>query len=88
MYCIFQIISKKTRLALFAEFGKRGWRQEEPGEQIPPELPRRFERLVYRALSEDYISRSRAEELLGLPVGGVSPEAFNVYARSAIHSGN
>jgi hypothetical protein len=34
----------------------------------PSETPIRMERLIYRALAEDLISRSRAQELLGKPL--------------------
>ena len=52
----------------------RGWRSKEPNplEQssnaAPFEKPRRFERLVYRALAEDMIAPSKAAELLRQPV--------------------
>lgn len=50
------------------QFSARGWRSQEPGEPIPPEQPRFFEQLVYRALAEDQIGESKAAELLGLPL--------------------
>ena len=62
------IIPESTAAQLFREFRKRGWHKKEPGEQIPPEEPKRMERLVLRALAEDLISQSRAAELLGRPV--------------------
>jgi Zn-dependent peptidase ImmA (M78 family) len=52
----------------------RGWRTQEPCELEPErergqrERPLRFERLCYRALAEDYVSLSRAAELLRLPL--------------------
>lgn len=62
------IISRAKAEALFMTFRSRGWRAEEPGDAIAPEVPRRFERLVMGALADDLISESRASELLGMPV--------------------
>jgi hypothetical protein len=48
----------------------RGWRTQEPDELEPEaergqrERPLRFERLCYRALAEDFVSLSKAAELL------------------------
>lgn len=50
------------------------WRKNEPlplereADQGKFEMPQRFERLVYRALSEDMVSMSKAAELLRRPV--------------------
>ena len=54
---------------LFLEFSKRGWRSP-PYEPmpLPPEEPRRFERLCFRALAENVISEAKAAELLGMSV--------------------
>jgi len=38
----------------------------EPGQAFPKEQPRRFQRLVFRALAEDLIGESKAAELLGI----------------------
>ena len=62
------IISEWTARRLFKRFRSHGWRLQEPGEPLPPEEPLRLELLVYRALAEDLISRSRAQELLGKPL--------------------
>jgi Zn-dependent peptidase ImmA (M78 family)/transcriptional regulator with XRE-family HTH domain len=59
------IISEKAAARLFKRFRANGWHRHEPGEALPPERPVRMERLIYRALAEDLISRSRAQELLG-----------------------
>ena len=64
------IIDQKTFSALFKLFTDHGWRTapfEEP-ERLDPayEVPKRFERLCYRALAENIVSESRAAELLGL----------------------
>lgn len=62
------IISRTKAEALSQTFSSRGWRKEEPGDAIAPEVPRRFERMVMGALADDLISESRASELLGMPV--------------------
>jgi Zn-dependent peptidase ImmA (M78 family) len=59
------IINDSLKRQIFIEFGKRGWRKDEPNrERIPKERPARFRRLCLRALSEDVISVSKAAELL------------------------
>lgn len=62
------IISESTTNGLFKMFRRKGWHKEEPGDSLPPEEPKRMERLVMRALAEDLISSSRAAELLSLPL--------------------
>lgn len=66
------IISQKEFTRQFQVFTERGWRAapfEEPG-RMEPELeePRRFERLCYRALTENVIGEARAAELLGISI--------------------
>jgi transcriptional regulator with XRE-family HTH domain len=63
-----EIISPSTARQLFQQFRARGWHRKEPGQVYPPEKPFRLERLIYRALAEDLISRSKAQELLGEPL--------------------
>jgi Zn-dependent peptidase ImmA (M78 family)/transcriptional regulator with XRE-family HTH domain len=58
------IISENVHARLFQRFRANGWHRHEPGEALPGEKPLRMERLIYRALAEDSISRSRAQELL------------------------
>jgi len=62
------IISESAAARLFQRFRANGWHRNEPGEALPSERPLRMERLIYRALAEDLISRSRAQELLGEPL--------------------
>jgi Zn-dependent peptidase ImmA (M78 family)/DNA-binding XRE family transcriptional regulator len=62
------IISENTAARLFKRFRENSWHRHEPGEALPSERPLRMERLIYRALAEDLISRSRAQELLGEPL--------------------
>jgi hypothetical protein len=51
---------------LWATLRARKWHETEPGDQYPKEQPRRFQRLVFRALAEDLIGESKAAELLGI----------------------
>jgi Zn-dependent peptidase ImmA (M78 family)/DNA-binding XRE family transcriptional regulator len=62
------IISKNVHARLFQRFRTNGWHRQEPGDALPSEKPQRMERLIYRALAEDMISRSKAQELLGEPL--------------------
>jgi Zn-dependent peptidase ImmA (M78 family) len=63
-----EIISPSMARQLFQQFRARGWHRKEPGQVYLPEKPFRLERLIYRALAEDLISRSKAQELLGEPL--------------------
>ena len=64
------IIDNSTYQALFQEFNQRGWRKPPYREPLalPGEHPSRFERLCFRAASENTISESKAAELLGVSV--------------------
>ena len=62
------IITANKARSLFQQFRANGWHKTEPGDQIPPEEPMRMEQLIYRALAEELISQSRAQELLGKPL--------------------
>ncbi len=62
------VISTNLKRQYFIEFGKLGWRQNEPGEPYPKESTFRFKQLVCRALAEEYIGESKAAELLGMSV--------------------
>lgn len=62
------IIKRSTLNRFWGLMRKHGWNKTEPDPQYPPEKPRRFERLIYRALAEELIGDSRAAELLGIPV--------------------
>lgn len=63
-----EILSESAVEGLFRYFSQQGWRRQEPGDPIPPEEPGRMERLVIRAWAEDMITKSRAAELLGIPL--------------------
>jgi Zn-dependent peptidase ImmA (M78 family)/DNA-binding XRE family transcriptional regulator len=59
------IISDAKWNQLFQMFKKKDWRTSEPGDHLKPESPTRMKRLIFRALSENKMTRSRAAELLG-----------------------
>ena len=63
-----EIISQAKFKTIFFKFSQNGWRKHEPNAQYPSEQALLFKQLVYRALAEDYISESKAAELLGLSV--------------------
>ncbi len=63
-----EIITPSMARQLFQRFRANGWHRREPGDEYPSEKPLRMERLIYRALAEDLISRSKAQELLGGPL--------------------
>ncbi len=59
------VISEKTYVDICKHARKHGWRDEEPGDQVEPEMPTVSARLLERAQAEDYISEARAAELAG-----------------------
>ena len=64
------IINCSYHQSFLKSFSSLGWSSppyKEPGESTP-EIPKRFERLCYRALSENLISEFEATELLGKTV--------------------
>ena len=63
------VITPSTAESMFRQFSSKGWRKREPGEPLPPESPKLFERLTLRALAEDMISTSKAAELLRMSAG-------------------
>lgn len=60
------IINASVMNKLWRLLRARKWHETEPGQPFPSEQPRRFERLVFRALAEDLIGESKAAELLGI----------------------
>ncbi len=68
------IIDESTYQNAYRSFA-RSWRSSEPealeDPMEPQEQPSRFQRLCYRALSEELISFSKASELLQLPVDSI-----------------
>ncbi len=61
------VITEAAHSSLLKLFSAKGWRKQEPGDPVAREIPRLFEQLVYRALGEQYVSESKAAELLGIP---------------------
>ena len=70
------VIDRSTLVYAFQTYA-RGWRRnepeplEEPDQEEKYELPRRFERLCYRALAERFIQKNKACELLQKPLADV-----------------
>lgn len=66
----FQSISDAAYSRFWKVYNTRGWRNKEPGDDVYQgnESSTRFKQLVWRALSEELISRSKAAELLNVPV--------------------
>lgn len=62
------LLPEPRAASLFRRFRGQGWHCNEPGDALPAERPSRFERLVVQALTEDFISETRAAELLGQPL--------------------
>lgn len=60
------IVAKSVHSSFWRMWVKKGWNVTEPGEQLSPERPRLFEQTVFRAVSEDFISESKAAELLSI----------------------
>lgn len=50
---------------LFISFSKQGFRIAEPGDEFPPEKPKRMKHLLLRLLAEEIITQSKAQELYG-----------------------
>ena len=65
------IIEETSYQRICQRFSQLGWRKREPWDQVPPEEPKRMKQLIFRALAEDMISRSRAMELLGEEIAEV-----------------
>jgi Zn-dependent peptidase ImmA (M78 family)/DNA-binding XRE family transcriptional regulator len=80
-----EVISTDIHLAMFKRFSAKGWRKNEPGEPLPIEHPRLFDQLVYRALAEQYITESKAAELLDIPLMRFHQERRLEPASAAAH---
>lgn len=64
------VITEASMTKIFKGIGST-WRTREPSPLELEEEPKRFERLVYRALAEDLISLPKAAELLGRKISYV-----------------
>lgn len=62
------VIGKTAHQAFYRMLVRKGWNINEPGDPLSPETPRLFEQTIYRALSEDFISESKAAELLSISI--------------------
>lgn len=47
---------------------KEGWKKNEPGAPLPPEIAHVFEQMIFHALGEEYISEAKAAELLNISI--------------------
>jgi len=63
-----EIISEHTYRETNGEFRRRGWKEREPGPQLPAERAGLFEQRLFAALGEDLVSESKAAELLGCSI--------------------
>jgi len=68
------VISVSLQKQYFIQFNKQGWRTQEPGNPLQKEDTYLFKRLVYRALSEEYIGESKAAELMCISLSQFSKE--------------
>ena len=59
------IISDTAYMEMVKMFRKNGWHKLEPCDEYPREEPQVFIQLVFHALAEDFISESKAAELMG-----------------------
>lgn len=69
------VISSSVYQELCKRFARNGWRKQEPFDALPPEKPRRMERMILRAWSEKIITEQRASELLGKSLAEYRREA-------------
>lgn len=72
---IAKIISEETAKKFYAMARKQGWQTHEPV-RIPPEEPRLFKQLVFRAVGENEISIQKGAELLQMPYDEVRSHCF------------
>lgn len=79
------IFSDSSYLQMTRMFRKQGWHKQEPCDEYPREDPQIFTQLVFHALAEEFISESKAAELMGKPlvefralrkVGHAEPAAY------------
>lgn len=82
-----EIITQESYRSWCRRINQLGWRGEEPGDQLPEELPCRFVSLLRRAVSEDLLTPAAADQLTrtwAVQVRkSVSPETLCLAAESA-----
>lgn len=83
-----EIISKTLYTNIMKEFSKRGWRREEPGEQIPPEKSYRFRLLLERTIAENLASPSELMDVLGISPLQDEQLSLEELQKRAIESGD
>ena len=59
------LITDALHKTICIEFRKRGWHKDEPGNYVGIEHSNRFEQLLYRAVSTDTVSMTKAASLAG-----------------------
>ncbi|MGD8569039.1 MAG: XRE family transcriptional regulator [Gammaproteobacteria bacterium] len=59
------IVSDVNYLEMIKMFRKHGWHKQEPCDEYPREEPQVFIQLIFHALAEDFVSESKAAELMG-----------------------
>ncbi len=62
------IVTDANHLQMIKMFRKYGWHKQEPCDEYPREEPQVFIQSVFHALAEDFISESKAAELMGKPL--------------------
>lgn len=82
------VISESLARGYFRKFRRRKRHLREPGDQLPPEEPKRLERLVIRALSEQIITQTRAVELLGRSLRHFHEEEADQHGESVVDVGS
>ena len=82
------IISESRAQGYFRKFRRRGRHLREPGDQLPSEEPKRLERLIVRALSEQIITQTRAAELLGKSLRHFHEEEAEQHGESVVDVGS
>lgn len=70
-----EIITASKYKSVCIEFSKRGWNANEPGEYRGEEEPKRFQRLLYRALAEGLVTVSKAAALGNSTIEEINAEA-------------
>jgi len=66
------IISENVAVGLNKLFSRNKWRKKEPEKQVPSEYPTHMELMVRRAMSEEKLSKRKAEELFGMPMSDIA----------------
>ena len=68
-----QIISNHRYSRMYADFGQRGWKSQEPAEYVGDEEPLQLKQMAYRAVAEGLMSPDRIERA-GISIAESSDE--------------